>query len=81
MCTIDLEKNLRDRSVENNITRLEYVEIENKKYPKYINEFWTAKQRQASSLHEIFALHALCPVRSRAATQRQALSLFQRWVA
>ena len=34
-------------------TRLETVYIGNKKYPKYINGFWTSKQRQASSLHEI----------------------------
>ena len=27
--------------------------MDNHKIPKYINEFWTAKQRQANSLHEI----------------------------
>ena len=35
-----------------------FTRIENFKYngfsiPKYINEFWTAKQRQANSLHEV----------------------------
>jgi|SRR3989339_589609 len=36
-----------------NKTKVEYITIENKEYPKFINEFWTSKQRQASSLHEI----------------------------
>jgi len=31
----------------------EYFEINNKIIPKYISEFWTSKQRQASSIHEI----------------------------
>lgn len=31
----------------------EYFEIDGRKYPKYINEFWTSKQRQANSLHEV----------------------------
>lgn len=35
------------------VTRIEYIDIEGKKYPKFINEYWTAKQRQASSIHEI----------------------------
>ncbi|MFZ0391680.1 MAG: DNA methyltransferase [Calditrichia bacterium] len=34
-------------------TTVETIEIGGKQYPKYINEFWTARQRQASSLHEI----------------------------
>ena len=34
-------------------TDVEYLEIDEKRYPKYINEFWTSKQRQASSLHEV----------------------------
>lgn len=34
-------------------TKLEYIEINNQKIPKFINEFWTSKQRQANSIHEI----------------------------
>ncbi|MHA1215396.1 MAG: DNA methyltransferase [Candidatus Hodarchaeales archaeon] len=34
-------------------TRIEYFNYDNQKFPLFINEFWTSKQRQASSLHEI----------------------------
>ncbi len=34
-------------------TQIEYLEIDGIKYPKFINEFWTSRQRQASSIHEI----------------------------
>ena len=34
-------------------TIIEYVEIDGQKIPKYINEFWTSKQRKANSIHEI----------------------------
>ncbi|MHA1974540.1 MAG: DNA methyltransferase [Candidatus Hodarchaeales archaeon] len=34
-------------------TAIDYFDFNDKRYPKYINEFWTSKQRQASSLHEI----------------------------
>jgi len=34
-------------------TLLNFYDVGGRKYAKYINEFWTAKQRQASSLHEI----------------------------
>jgi hypothetical protein len=34
-------------------TKVETVLINGTKITKYINEFWTAKQRQASSIHEI----------------------------
>ncbi|OGQ56016.1 MAG: DNA modification methylase [Deltaproteobacteria bacterium RIFCSPLOWO2_02_FULL_53_8] len=34
-------------------TIVEYREINNKKYLVFVNEFWTSKQRQANSLHEI----------------------------
>ena len=37
----------------NQKTIIEPVSINGKKYPKYINEYWTSKQRQACSLHEI----------------------------
>jgi len=34
-------------------TRIETINLHGYKIPLYINEFWTAKQRQALSLHEI----------------------------
>ena len=34
-------------------TKVEPTIIRNQPYNKYINEYWTAKQRQASSIHEI----------------------------
>ncbi len=34
-------------------TKQEYLILDNRKIPKYINEFWTAKQCQANSIHEI----------------------------
>jgi len=34
-------------------TRVEYVSISGRDIPKYINEYWTSRQRQASSIHEI----------------------------
>lgn len=36
-----------------NNTVVDYLEVGNKKIPRYTNEFWTAKQKQGSSLHEI----------------------------
>ncbi len=34
-------------------TLVEHVEIDGKKFPKYVNEFWTSKQRKACALHEV----------------------------
>jgi len=34
-------------------TRIDYIKFTDTNIPIYINEFWTSKQRQASSLHEI----------------------------
>jgi hypothetical protein len=34
-------------------TIINYIEIDNVEYARYINEYWTSKQRQSSSLHEI----------------------------
>lgn len=36
-----------------NRTEIQHLEIGEKKIPKFINEFWTSKQRQASSIHEV----------------------------
>lgn len=49
--TLDQQASLFD-DLENK-TEVEFVEIDGQKYPKFINEYWTSKQRQASSLHEI----------------------------
>ncbi|MCR4432364.1 MAG: site-specific DNA-methyltransferase [Tepidanaerobacteraceae bacterium] len=34
-------------------TKIEYVKIGEHRIPRYINEYWTSGQRQASSIHEI----------------------------
>ena len=34
-------------------TKVENISINGEIFTKYINEFWTSKQRQASSIHEI----------------------------
>ena len=34
-------------------TKIENFEIQGKQYKKFINEFWTPKQRQSNSLHGI----------------------------
>lgn len=34
-------------------TRVDYVRIGTREIPRYINEFWTARQRQAARIHEI----------------------------
>ncbi|MCP5497167.1 MAG: site-specific DNA-methyltransferase [Leptospiraceae bacterium] len=36
-----------------NDTRVDYIHINNNKIQRFTNEFWTSKQRQACSLHEI----------------------------
>jgi hypothetical protein len=37
----------------NNQTSIDTIQIQNQRIPIYINEFWTSKQRQSSSLHEV----------------------------
>ncbi|MCK5832543.1 class I SAM-dependent methyltransferase, partial [bacterium] len=34
-------------------SKLDYIEYANKRIPKFVNEFWTSKQRQAERIHEI----------------------------
>ncbi|HOC06866.1 MAG TPA: site-specific DNA-methyltransferase, partial [Bacillota bacterium] len=34
-------------------TKVDYVLINGRQVPRFSNEFWTSRQRQASSLHEI----------------------------
>lgn len=43
----------QDEEANNNTTIIEPIIIKNIEVNKYINEFWTAKQRQANSIHEI----------------------------
>lgn len=47
--------NLKDRDITADIsgTKLENVLIDGKRYTRFINEFWTSKQRQGSSIHEV----------------------------
>jgi len=35
------------------ITQIETLDISGERYPKYVNEYWTAKQRQSNAIHEI----------------------------
>ena len=37
----------------NKKTELEYFELNSSKIPKFINEFWTSKQRQNNPIHEV----------------------------
>ena len=60
---VDLKRTLQNFSLQSSSdlfngisscnTSIEYLKIDDLTYPKFTNEFWTAKQRQASSLHEI----------------------------
>ena len=43
----------QNEEVDNNSTVIESIKIKNIEVKKYINEFWTAKQRQANSIHEV----------------------------
>lgn len=36
-----------------NKTVIEFLDVANKRVPVFINEYWTSKQRQSSSIHEI----------------------------
>ncbi len=59
----DIEKYLSDFSLSRNPnlfstenhskTKIEYLQVNEKTIKKFINEFWTSKQRQGNSLHEI----------------------------
>ncbi|MGA1847892.1 MAG: DNA methyltransferase [Thermoplasmatota archaeon] len=42
-----------EESLDGEGTRVDTIEIRGTEYPTYTNEFWTSKQRQGSSLHEI----------------------------
>lgn len=51
--TFEEKRDLFSYNESQNQTKIENVSIGGKEYRRYINEFWTAKQRQASALHEI----------------------------
>ena len=38
---------------QNKVTNIQDILINGKKYQKYVNEYWTSKQRQSNALHEI----------------------------
>jgi len=48
-----LKKNIDYYLKDSYKTNPEFLEINGQKFNKYINEFWTSKQRQSSSIHEI----------------------------
>ncbi len=50
---IEFQNNFFEIAKNDNKTCIESVEIGNNKIKKYLNEFWTPKQRQANSIHEI----------------------------
>ena len=41
------EQNLRAK------TKIDYISIDGKEYPRFTNEYWTSQQRQSNSIHEI----------------------------
>jgi hypothetical protein len=43
----------QDLFASDNKTVIEFLGIANKQFPIFINEYWTSKQRQSSSIHEI----------------------------
>ena len=47
------EFTLKNSDVRNNKTVINYFETGGIQVPRYINEFWTSKQRQSNALHEI----------------------------
>jgi hypothetical protein len=53
MSHLSEEKNLFGSSQNGLPLRIENLAIVNRQIPKYIGEFWTSKQRQASRIHEI----------------------------
>ena len=44
---------ISDFVLEDKVTSLNELTLGSEKYIKFVNEFWTAKQRQANSIHEI----------------------------
>tara|TARA_B110001454_G_scaffold75445_1_gene72922 strand:+ start:137 stop:1351 length:1215 start_codon:yes stop_codon:yes gene_type:complete len=56
MFAVSIEKvnsKLLNFNCANQKTEIDSVVIGSKKYKRFVNEFWTAKQRQANNLHEI----------------------------
>ena len=44
---------ISDFVLEDKVTSIDELTLGSEKYIKFVNEFWTAKQRQANSIHEI----------------------------
>ena len=56
MLEVSIEKAkavLTDFGLSDTKTKFSNIKLESDNYTKFINEFWTAKQRQANSIHEI----------------------------
>lgn len=53
LINFSLKKNLDSFLDNSQKTQVDAFKIKNKSIEKYINEFWTSKQRQTSSVHEI----------------------------
>ena len=56
MSAVSIEKAkalISDFVLEDKGTQIDKFVLGNEKYTKFVNEFWTAKQRQANSIHEI----------------------------
>ena len=51
--TFGEKRDLFNMGGDTGITRVEKVKIDNVYVNKYVNEFWTSRQRQASALHEV----------------------------
>lgn len=51
--SLDISNFLEDFTLDGLETKINVVSIAGHRFRQYINEFWTSKQRQASSIHEI----------------------------
>ncbi len=51
--SIHKQKQIDDYIKTSSQTRIETVNIRGETYKKYVNEYWTSKQRQSASIHEI----------------------------
>jgi len=47
------EFTLKDSETKNKKTTIDYSDYEGIRVPRYVNEFWTSKQRQSNPIHEI----------------------------
>jgi len=52
---LDIREYLKNFALSNpeNTTQIDFLSLDGQAIPRFINEFWTSKQRQSSSIHEI----------------------------